>query len=162
MASITIQELAALHIDFSDEHGAEHAVLIILRDGLVKPRSNIFRRESLLGHHTEQIDYHRHKERGWYSLTAHVANTEIESVVLNEEVVKVASHLLGRLQYAVDVDMVVLGEKAWHHPHLYFPCDAELTLHALLGRRRLLQLVVGLSTGVHSDSFARECKRGSG
>ena len=39
--------------------------------------------------------------------------------------------------------MTVLRELAWHHPHLYIPCDAQFALYTLLSRRCLFQLVVG-------------------
>ena len=89
----------------------------------------------------EQTTGDGHNERGGDTLSRHVADDEVELLILDEEVVEVAPHLLGRYKTSSQCEVVTLGkgrEYLGNHPHLYALRDAQLALDAFpIGRGRL-------------------------
>ena len=68
MATITVVHRTCVEIYDSDQHRCKRTVLIIDRQSLVQAGGYIGRREALLGHHSEEIDDHRHRHRCRHAL----------------------------------------------------------------------------------------------
>ena len=125
----------------ADEHRDEHPLFIVLSQLVVHAHGDVDRRHALGGQRTEQTGTLRHKQRGGHTLARHVADTEMEPVVLQHVTVEVAAHLPGRGHLGIHIESLVLGEMTGHHRHLDISGDAQLTLETLLGGGGILQLV---------------------
>ena len=94
----------------------------------------------------------RHYHRCRDALAADVADAEMQLLVADEKVVEVAAHFLGRLQYAVDVDVLALGVGRvglWQHFHLDILGDTQLVVDTLLLHVGQLQAPVVSGKAVH-------------
>ena len=82
-----------------------------------------------------------HIERCRHSLASHVADDEEEFVALDDEVVEVASHLLGRCHRGKEIEVLSLWEGRRDHPHLDVVGNLQLALQAFLAGRCRLEFV---------------------
>ena len=82
-----------------------------------------------------------------YAFARHVANTEKEAIVADQEIKQVAANTLGRLHHTVDVDVATLRirrELIGNHMHLNKRGGGHLTLEdGFLGRRALHLFHIG-------------------
>ena len=139
MAGVAEVEMARLEVDKSEEHGDEHARLVVLaREGLVDLRTNIGRHELLGGKRAEQAGGLGHEQGGGHTLARDIAKTEVELIVLKDIAVEVAADLLGGSHRGENIKVGAVREVARHHAHLDITGNAQVALDALLGGRGLL------------------------
>ena len=112
VTGIAVVHATGLQVDESEEHGDEHAVLVALAKLVVQAGCYLGGHHALLGHGTEQTGGLGHEQRGGDALATDVAEADIDVVVLQQEVVEVATHLLGGLHIGIEVQSLVGGELA--------------------------------------------------
>ena len=144
MACIAEVQPPVLQVEQPYEHCHKHPAVVVLHEFLVHPVGYLRRLEPVLAECAEEPCRHRHEESRRHPFSAHVAQAEVEPVTRHHEVIQVAPYLLRRHHLGVEVQSLALRKHVWQHRHLYLPRNPQLALYALLGRRRLLQLVVGL------------------
>ena len=83
MTGIAEIHVTCLQVDESQEESHKHTVLVIIaRKRIVHTCAYLCRFLTLCGQRTEQSCSLRHKQRGWYTLTTDVTNSEIEFIAL--------------------------------------------------------------------------------
>ncbi len=135
MPAVAVVEVTRLEVGTTDEHGDKHILLVVVREDEVNLGGNLLGRATLLGHDAEEITRDSHEEGCGDTLATNVADAEIEALVLDKEVVEVATHLLGGGHRGIEVDIRAVGEcreDAGHHRHLYVARHLELALNRCL------------------------------
>ena len=163
MPCIRIKQATIRQVEHTHEERHEHERVVALTHGAVDRLHDQFRRD--IGHRrtAEHRARHRHHERCRHTLACHVADTEIEFIVADEEVEEVATHLLRRHHLTEDVDICALRERRIHlrqHALLDVAGDLEFLIHRHVRGRCLLQflhifrqgglhLLEGIAQGIH-------------
>ena len=136
MSSIAEVEVSCQEVKDTYEHGDEVARCGFLAKVPVHGLDDV---GSLVGTTcltAEHGPHHRHQQGSRHSLARYVADTEEETVVANEIVVEVATHIACWCQRSVQVEVCVLllqQEVIRQHRHLNAPSDFQFPLE-----RRLL------------------------
>ena len=133
MSSITERQVTRLQVYQSQEERHEHQALIVFaRECVVDAGTHLGRLHALFGQRLEEAGDLCHKQRGRHSLTADVAQTEIELVLVQHIAVEVATDFTGRRHQGIHVQSLPIGERAGNHRHLDVAGNLQLTLYALL------------------------------
>ena len=140
---IRIEQTAIRQVEHTHEERHEHERVVALTHRAVDRLHDQLRRD--IGHRrtAEHRARHRHHQRSRHTLACHVADTEIEFIVADEEVEEVAAHLLRRHHLTEDVDIGTLRERRIHlrqHALLDVAGNPEFLLHRHVRGGRLLQL----------------------
>ena len=80
MPCVAEAEVTAAEVEQADEHGDEHALLVVLGQLGIHACGYLCRRHQLLGQGVEQARGLRHEERGGHALAADVADGEVQEI----------------------------------------------------------------------------------
>ena len=140
MSAITVFQVTGSDVVDGVEHGHEHGVYRLSAQQLVSLGDTDIRAVSLQSDGSDEGPADSHEDGSRHALSAHISHDNANVLVVNaEEVVEVASHILGRVHQRCQVElMLILGEGREYPGQdslLY------LTSHSQVGLQRL-QLVV--------------------
>ena len=99
------------------------------------------------GQIAEQRSCDSHIQRCRHSFSCHVADNEEELIVLDDEVVEVAAHLLGRSHRGIELKVLPLWKCRRDHAHLDVMGNLQLALQPFLAGSGGLQVVDMLFQG---------------
>ena len=136
MPGIGKTQLPGAQREDSHPAGDEKAGIVSLAELVVHDFKDFGRTFALHGHVLEQGLGDDHEQRRGHALAAHVAHHHGKVVAIHhEEVVKVASHFLGRVHAGKQLQLRVVrvgGKDARQHVRLYLRCHVQLRGKALL------------------------------
>ena len=81
MACIAVFHVTCLEVDESDEHGNEHALFVVLGQGVVQACGNDVGLETSIDQCAEHARNLSHEEGCGHSLATDIAHTEVEQIV---------------------------------------------------------------------------------
>ena len=110
MTSIAVAQDTCRQVEHTYEEGDKEAVLFVLRSSFIDGTDDAMGLRLSGRDVAEKRACDGHHKRAWHTLTCHIADTEEEFLVTDIEIVKVASHFLGRHQCGKDIYIGTIGE----------------------------------------------------
>ena len=132
VGGIAIGQVVGTQVEHAHEGRNKHHRFVGRCDGVVHLAHDIGCILIIACQIAEEGTCNSHVERGGHTFTGHVADDEEQFVVLDDEVVEVAAHLLGGGHRGKEIQIVAFREYGGQHAHLYVVGNGELTLQSLL------------------------------
>ena len=132
VGSIAIGQVVGLHVEHAHKHSDKDIRVVGGGDGVVHLADDVGSTLVVACKVSEQCSCHGHIERCRHALSCHVADDKEELVALDDKVVEVAAHLLGRGHRRKEVEVLSLRERGGDHTHLDVVGNLQLTLQAFL------------------------------
>ena len=129
---------------YAQKRRHEHTSIISFCQCIVKGLGNKMWFRSMWRDITKQWTRHGHHQRGRYTLTRNIADTEEQLLVANIEIEQVSPHILSRQQHTIDIDVITLRirrEGLGQHRHLDVVSHLQLVLDSSLRCRSILEFL---------------------
>ena len=95
MPSVTIAHRSRIQVHDSQKQSDEHDVGVVVADGIVKSRHDVFRTVVLCRQRAEQTVGNCHQKRGGNTFSGHIPDAEQQLVITHIVVEQVAANILG-------------------------------------------------------------------
>ena len=137
MAGIAIVEFTCRQVEHTEEERDEHILVVLFGQRLIESHHNMFCALFVRGHAAEQRTRHSHHESSWYTLSAHIADSEEQLIGAHIEIVQISTDLFSRFNHTIHVHIQSVEE--WRedlrqHRHLNRTGNGQLTLDTLVLR----------------------------
>ena len=145
VAAVGVGQRPGPYVNARAEHGDEQRRGVVDAEVAVELGQQRARRHPATHRRPEQRQRDRHEQRCRHTLARHVADDDIQLLIVEEhEVVEVAADLLGRHDHRVQIELRPVRERRkdlGQDAHLDVVRDPQLAFNPLLGRRRDRQLL---------------------